>query len=142
MIKQKVKKILFLSIALSLFLFSFQSQAQAQFLNSDGTDNVIDKMKDAGNAGDYIVTGDEDDFLISDVATTVTRAVLGLLGIIFLVMIIIGGFNWMTAAGNEDKVTKAKATLFRGVVGLFIIVAAYVITAFVFNALGGIVGRS
>ena len=142
MIKQSVEKILYLVTSLSLFLFSFQSQAQAQFLNKDGTDNVIGNMKDTGNAGDYIVTGDENNFLISDVVSTIVSAILGLLGIIFLVMIIIGGYNWMTAAGNEEKVTKAKATLFRGVVGLFIIVAAYVITAFVFRALGGIVGQS
>ncbi|PLX26786.1 hypothetical protein C0583_05820 [Candidatus Parcubacteria bacterium] len=71
---------------------------------------------------------------------TIIQAFLGLLGIIFLVMIIIGGFNWMTAAGNDDKAAKAKATLNRGVIGLIIILAAYIISAFVFRALGGIIG--
>jgi len=139
MIKNKFKKILFLSISLSVSLFSFQ--AKAQLLNSNGKKDLIDNMKDTGKAGDYVVTGDEKDLLLSDVVNTVLSAFLGLLGIIFLIMIIIGGFNWMTAAGNDDKISKAKATLFRGTIGLFIVVAAYVITAFVFRALGGIVGK-
>ena len=72
---------------------------------------------------------------------SIIKTLLGFLGIIFIILIIYAGFLWMTAAGNEDKVTKAKATLFRGIIGLFIIVAAYVITAFVFKALAGIIGN-
>jgi len=62
-------------------------------------------------------------------------AFLGLLGIIFLVLIIYAGYNWMTAQGDEEKVTIAKNTLTRAVIGLIIIVAAYSITYFVFSSL-------
>ncbi len=62
---------------------------------------------------------------------------LGLLGIIFLVLIIYAGYNWMTAGGDEEKVTIAKNTLTRAVIGLIIIVAAYSITYFVFTNLPG-----
>lgn len=134
MIKEKIKKLLSWSAFLSLFLFS--GQAQAQLLSPDGKKGLIDSMEDSGKSGDYNVQS-----TLSDVVVLIVTAVLSLLGIIFLVMIIIGGFNWMTAAGSEDKVSKAKATLFRGVIGLFIVVAAYVITAFVFRALSGIVGQ-
>ena len=68
------------------------------------------------------------------------RAFLGLLGIIFLVLIIYAGFEWMTAQGDEDKVTKAKDTLQRAVIGLIIIIAAYAITYFVFSSLSGLEG--
>ncbi|MDP2708800.1 MAG: hypothetical protein Q8O93_01995 [bacterium] len=68
---------------------------------------------------------------------TVISAFLGLLGIIFLILIIYAGYNWMTAQGDEDKVTKAKDTLARAIIGLIIIIAAYSITYFVFNALPG-----
>lgn len=64
-------------------------------------------------------------------------AFLGLLGIIFLVLIIYSGFNWMTARGDEEKVTLAKETLTRAVIGLIIIIAAYSITYFVFTNLPG-----
>jgi len=68
---------------------------------------------------------------------TVISAFLGLLGIIFLVLIIYAGFNWMTAQGDEEKVTKAKDTLTRAIIGLIIITAAYSITYFVFSSLPG-----
>jgi len=65
----------------------------------------------------------------------IISAFLGLLGIIFLVLIIYAGYNWMTAGGDEEKVTKAKETLQRAVIGLIIITAAYSITYFVFSNL-------
>jgi len=68
---------------------------------------------------------------------TAISAFLGLLGIIFLVLIIYAGFEWMTAQGDEEKVTKAKDTLTRAVIGLIIIIAAYSITYFVFSSLPG-----
>jgi len=136
--KKYLKNLLVFVCLLSLSFISIQ--ANAQLLNSDGQENVIDHMKKTGDGADYNTQGDENDFLISDVASTVVTAFLGLLGIIFLVMILIGGFNWMTAAGNDDKVTKARATLIRGVIGLVIVLAAYMISVFVFKALQGIVG--
>jgi amino acid transporter len=72
---------------------------------------------------------------VAKIVATVIQAFLGLLGIIFLVLIIIAGYNWMTAAGNEEKVTKAKDTLWRAIIGLIIIVGAYAISYFVFNNL-------
>jgi type IV secretory pathway VirB2 component (pilin) len=64
-------------------------------------------------------------------------AFLGLLGIIFIILIIYAGFNWMTAGGDEEKVKLAKDTLIRAVIGLIIIIAAYSITYFVFSNLPG-----
>jgi len=140
--KRKFTKIIF-SLFTFLLLMPF-FQVSAQLIDRTGAKDIKSNLIDSGKGGTYVTGGqnDEPGELLSTVATTVVSAVLGLLGIIFLIMVILGGFNWMTAAGNEDKVTKAKATLFRGVIGLFIVVAAYVITIFVFKALGGIVGRA
>lgn len=62
---------------------------------------------------------------------------LGILGIIFLALVIYAGYNWMTARGNEEKITKAKSTLITSIIGLVIIVSAYVITYFVFRNIPG-----
>jgi len=70
---------------------------------------------------------------LSSIVQTVISALLGLLGIIFLVLIIYAGFNWMTAQGDEEKVTTAKDTLTRAIIGLVIITMAYAITFFVFT---------
>jgi len=136
--KKIYKKII--NISFSLFGLIVAFSVNAQLLNNEGQNSVTNNLKDSGRGGNYNVQGGEGDFLIGDVMGTIIQAFLGLLGIIFLVMIIIGGFNWMTAAGNDDKAAKAKATLNRGVIGLIIILAAYIISAFVFRALGGIIG--
>jgi len=72
---------------------------------------------------------------IGNIMATIIQAFLGLLGIIFLILVITAGFKWMNASGNEEKVTEAKDTIFRAVIGLIITVGAYAITYFVFNAM-------
>lgn len=70
-----------------------------------------------------------------EIIGAVISAFLSLLAIIFIILVIYGGFLWMTSAGNETKVLKAKKTLKQATIGVIIIMSAYAITAFVFNAL-------
>lgn len=62
--------------------------------------------------------------------------VLTFVGIIFLVLMIYGGFRWMTARGNEAEVDKAKKVIIQSVIGIVIVFAAYVISYFVINYFG------
>jgi len=72
-----------------------------------------------------------DSFLDTTVGGAIAIA-LGLVGSIFLALIIFSGFQWMTAGGNEEKVTKARTKIGRAVMGLSLIVLAYIITNAVF----------
>lgn len=65
----------------------------------------------------------------------IIQVIIGFLGVIAVIIILIGGFKWMTAQGNEEKVGEAKKLLGAGVIGLAIILAAYAITTFVINSL-------
>lgn len=68
-----------------------------------------------------------------DLRTVIARVInfaLGFLGIIAVVIILFGGFKWMTAAGNEDKVAEARKLLVAGVIGLVIILAAWALSTF------------
>jgi hypothetical protein len=69
------------------------------------------------------------------IAANIINIILGFLGILAVVLILFGGFKWMTAAGNEDKVAEAKKLLVAGVVGMIIILAAYALAAFVLDAI-------
>jgi hypothetical protein len=69
-----------------------------------------------------------------DIAASIVRVLLGFLGIIAVVIIIFGGFKWMTAAGAEDKVEEAKKLITAGVIGLVIILAAFGISSFVIDS--------
>jgi len=72
---------------------------------------------------------------IAEIAGAIIGTFLSFLGIIFLCLVIYGGFLWMTSAGNESKVMRAKQVLTQAVIGLIIILSAYSITYFVFNGL-------
>jgi protein-S-isoprenylcysteine O-methyltransferase Ste14 len=66
-----------------------------------------------------------------DMAVSIIQVVLGFLAIIVVLLILYGGFVWMTAGGNEDKVATGKKIITAGVVGLIIILAAWGIARFV-----------
>ena len=55
-------------------------------------------------------------------------------------MILIGGFQWMTAAGNEEKVEKAKKIISAAIVGLIIILLAWAIVNFVIGTTSNVSG--
>ncbi|MFA5076046.1 MAG: hypothetical protein WC480_01365 [Patescibacteria group bacterium] len=56
---------------------------------------------------------------------------MGALGVVFFVLMVYGGWLWLTASGNEEQITKAKKLIIEAVIGLAIIFAAYAITYFV-----------
>lgn len=65
----------------------------------------------------------------------VIQAFMGLLGIVAVVIILLGGFKWMTAAGNDEKVSEAKRLIIQGIIGLVIVMSAYAIAQFVVGAI-------
>ena len=73
---------------------------------------------------------------IGSIMATIIKGFLGLLAMIFLVLILYGGYLWMTARGNEEQVKKAKDNITAATIGLAIIIAAYSITYFVFKYVG------
>ncbi|MFH1193692.1 MAG: hypothetical protein V1661_01715 [bacterium] len=66
---------------------------------------------------------------------SIINVAMGLLGMVVVVLILAGGFMWMTAAGSEEKITKAKGLIFGGVIGLAIILSAYAVAQFVVSSL-------
>ncbi len=89
----------------------------------------------AGSVEDAFITssGLEKDISIPEIVSIIIKLVLGFLGVIFVVLIIYSGFNWMTSAGNEEKISTAKKTMVAAIIGLTIILAAYAITYFVLD---------
>jgi hypothetical protein len=70
-----------------------------------------------------------------DTIASIIRIALGFLGVIAVVIILLGGFKWMTAGGNDDKVKEAKKLIFSGIIGLVIIISAYAIASFVIDSI-------
>jgi len=77
---------------------------------------------------------------LDSVIANVINGFLAILGVVFLAYMLHGGYLWMSAAGNDDQVRKAKDEIRDAIIGIIVIVAAYAIVSFVLNALGGIGG--
>ena len=60
---------------------------------------------------------------------------LGILGLIFVILLVFSGFQWMTAMGNEEKITKAKKMIINSTIGLIIIFISYSLAYFIFMAI-------
>ena len=76
-------------------------------------------------------------FSEADPRQTISRIIkigLGFLGSIAVILIVLAGFKWMTAAGNEDKIAESKKLMSAAVVGLVIILMAFALTSFVINS--------
>ena len=65
----------------------------------------------------------------------IISALIGMVGVVFVCMLIYGGFRYMTAGGNEQTVGKAKQMMSNSVIGLIIVISAYAVTEFVLNSL-------
>ena len=74
---------------------------------------------------------------LKDSINSIIQIILSFLGILAVIIILWGGFIWMTAAGDETKVDKAKKLIISGIVGIVIILAAYIIANFVITTIGG-----
>jgi hypothetical protein len=77
---------------------------------------------------------------IGQLATSIISILLGLAGIVAVIFLIIGGYTWMTARGNEAQVVSGRKTVVNAIIGLIIVVMSYliiqVITSFLVNGPG------
>ena len=86
-------------------------------------------IEDVGKGGGY-ETNDETTNLQSIIGAII-RAALTLIGGLFLIMMVYGGYSWMTDRGDSEKVKTAKDTITRAIIGLIIVMGAYAITNFI-----------
>lgn len=76
----------------------------------------------------------------SDVPTLIGNVIgtaLSMIAVIFFILMVYGGFLWMTAHGDSSQVDKAKDTIIAAIIGIIVVLASYAITNFVFSATGG-----
>ena len=66
-------------------------------------------------------------------ATSAVNVFSWVVGVVAVIMIIVGGFRYITSGGSSDKVGSAKNTLIYAIVGLIIVALAQFIVHFVIN---------
>ncbi|HTX87269.1 MAG TPA: hypothetical protein VMC41_04375 [Candidatus Nanoarchaeia archaeon] len=73
---------------------------------------------------------------------TIIQTLLGLLGVIFILLLVYGGVTWMTSEGDEAKVEKAQRIIRSAIIGLIVVIAAFAISVFAISVLNkAVIGK-
>jgi hypothetical protein len=75
---------------------------------------------------------------LNDLITAIINILSVIVGIIAVIMIIFGGFRYITSGGDSGNVTSAKNTILYAIVGLVIVALAQFIVKFVLNKATGL----
>ena len=128
--KSKTSKIIILSTIsmLGLSLLGFTPIAHAtDVCNSGAAQAVLDAAGCNGN-----------DNALPGLITGILHAIIAVSGLVAVIFVLIGGINYMTSAGDSNKLQKAKQTILYAVIGLVIAALSFAIVNFVIaNVLKG-----
>lgn len=126
-------------LAFSVFSFSLVAapSAFAQALQAPDYGNLQKSVESKSS----LASGKSGQAALKDIFNAAVQIVMGFLGMIAVGIILFAGFKWMTAGGNDDAVEGAQKMLIQGVVGLVIIVAAYLIAQVVIDIIVGFVSQ-
>lgn len=85
--------------------------------------------------GRTCVLEDESETSLWGIVNAVINWILAIVGVIAVFMIILGGIQYSTSAGDSGKVKKAKDTILYGIIGLVIALLAAAIVNFVLDGI-------
>ncbi len=138
--KQKIKHLIALFFVFALFLIPnlYSLNAAETKKETANLGKLEDFLKDAagGSGAGYDTSKTEAEPIIG----SIIKILLSFLGIVFLILVIYGGFMWMTARGNEQQVETARNIIVRATIGLAVVMFAYAITWFIVYQLGETAG--
>jgi TRAP-type C4-dicarboxylate transport system permease small subunit len=126
-----LKKIFITAFSAFLILFSYTTVFAAP--------NINELTADVGQKSGFDVAGTTELSLSQNVGRII-RIILSMVGTIFFVLTIYAGFLWMTAQGEESKVTKAIGILRTATMGLALVLAGYGITTFIVGVISTTAG--
>lgn len=89
----------------------------------------------AGSVADCDTADDGVD--VQSIAETIVNVFTWIVGVVAVIMIIYGGFRYITSGGDSGKVSGAKNAIIFALVGLVIVILAQIIIRFVVNQFDG-----
>lgn len=114
----------FLIITVVLFTMS------AQVVLAQGLKSAGGKLEGLSSQGVTLTSDTE------GLTNTIIKTIFYLVGTIFLILMVYGGFVWLKASGKEDDINKAKKIITTSIIGMVIILASYAITNFALSRVG------
>ncbi|MBO7657092.1 hypothetical protein J6S55_00355 [Candidatus Saccharibacteria bacterium] len=87
-----------------------------------------------GNSVELSQCAEEGGCVTGDVMiTNLIQWVLGMAGAVAAIFVVVGGWGYITASGDPNKLQKAKTTILYALIGLAIVALAEILTAFISN---------
>jgi RsiW-degrading membrane proteinase PrsW (M82 family) len=123
--KQTIKYIV--GIYASLLLWATPALVFAQTKSNP----LIDRLQKIGGFSGYQT--DQNIASTPIIIGILLKAFLSFLGITFVVLMVIAGYNWMTAQGSEEVITKSKQTIRAALIGTVVAISGWAIWNFVFT---------
>ena len=123
MANSKKRRLLILFMTFLIFFFF------SNFLLAQTGDEYIEELTE----GTVILKEGDLEIIIYNII----QYILSFLGVAAILVIIYGGYLWMTAGGSEEKINKAKKIVTQAVIGLVVIILAYAISLFVIYLIRG-----
>lgn len=74
---------------------------------------------------------------VTGLINIVIKAALGIIGGLTLLMFVWGGFQWLTSAGNPEKVSAGSQTMIWAVIGVVLVLASYILLSTFLEYLSG-----
>lgn len=65
----------------------------------------------------------------------IIQGALGVLGSLALLMLIWGGFQWLTSAGNTEKIEKGTSTMLWAIIGVIVVMSSFILVQTVIRVL-------
>ena len=119
-----------LTISLGLAVPAYAQTAQEQINNGLCAGS---NLQFTDNPGQCNIAGTDATSKINHMVHTVVNLLSAIVGIVAVIMIIIGGFRYITSGGNDASVTAAKNTILYAIIGLVVVALAQIIVRFTLN---------
>lgn len=101
-----------------------------------GAVNVLEEACTSGGASSNKICEDAGVDDGKKIVKNVTGILLFLVGAVSVIMIIFGGFKYVTSNGDSNQIQNAKSTILYSVIGLAFALLAQAIVVFVVDGLG------
>lgn len=129
--KQSIKKLsIGLALIMGLLVFNTSFVALADNANAVCNGVAIAGGGSCGTSGDKAASKS-----INNLIATIIDILSWIVGVVAVIMVILGGLNFVTSGGDSQKAAKARSTILYALVGLVVVAMAQVLVHFVIDKL-------
>lgn len=137
MTKKSIKILSFLTVTVAVLIF-YKPAVVSAVCPPDCTAPTPKTTTESSETPDVVRLDNPLGSEVNDVPTLIGKVINGVLSVVgslALVMFIYGGFTWMLAAGNTEKVKKGRDILIWAALGLVIIFTSYAMVTYVITTI-------